>query len=254
MNNETVVSDFCLAVANREFDEAQRLLAQGHPIEEKNEYGNTPLMWVTYLGYVESVRWLLEQGADVNGRNQQRQTALHEAASCHKTECLKVLVAAGANLNAKDMAGDTPAHWAARLGAVGCLAALAESGANLGLRNYTGAAPLHEVFHFGVQLTAMVEVFARCGADLNLPDSYGRTALHIAAHRANTEGVTCLLDSGASPFAVDREGNTPLHLAGPPHLKELLLSVPGARQGYCALLLAGGKPYDFETHGLINRT
>jgi ankyrin repeat protein len=247
MDQQNLVSDFRLAVATQAFDEADRLLALGQSIDEADENGATTLMWVTYLGYLEPLRWLIQRGADVNARTREYQTAAHEAATAHKAECLKVLAAAGAQLNAKDIAGDTPAHWAARLGTANCMDVLAENGANLGQRNYKGSAPLHEALHFGYELTSMLEVFVRRGTDLNLGAAGGRTALHMAAMSSQITGVEQLICAGASPLAVDREGNTPLHLAQHPRVKELLLSAPGARQGFATQLLAGGKPFDNDT-------
>ena len=55
------------------------------------------------------------------------------------------------------------------------------------------------------------------GADVNMPNSAGRTPLHIAictggGSRADT--VSVLLDGGADPNRGDSAGLTPLHCAG----------------------------------------
>ena len=51
------------------------------------------------------------------------------------------------------------------------------------------------------------------GADPNVPDSAGRTAVHAAARIGATETLEALLKAGGNPDARDEDGNTPLHFA-----------------------------------------
>ncbi|MBY0353600.1 ankyrin repeat domain-containing protein [Candidatus Babeliales bacterium] len=52
---------------------------------------------------------------------------------------------------------------------------------------------------------------------------FGESALHIAAENGHTEMVKILLDAGASPEALTREGLTPLHYAANCAIMQLLL-------------------------------
>ena len=51
------------------------------------------------------------------------------------------------------------------------------------------------------------------GADPNVPDHAGRTALHGAARLGAVETMSALLDAGGNPNKRDEDGNTPLHFA-----------------------------------------
>ena len=51
------------------------------------------------------------------------------------------------------------------------------------------------------------------GADPNVPDRDGRTAVHGAAAISAAETMQALLSAGGNPNRRDRDGNTPLHLA-----------------------------------------
>ena len=55
--------------------------------------------------------------------------------------------------------------------------------------------------------------FLEEGADPNLPDTRGETALHLAASVYSPEIVTMLLEAGADPTLQNKEGKTPLEIA-----------------------------------------
>ncbi|KAI4343552.1 hypothetical protein L6164_010888 [Bauhinia variegata] len=59
----------------------------------------------------------------------------------------------------------------------------------------------------------MVELLLQYGADINAPDSRGRTPLHYCIIGRKTAEARVLLMRGANANAVDSEGNTPLKLA-----------------------------------------
>ena len=59
----------------------------------------------------------------------------------------------------------------------------------------------------------MVEVLLRHGADPNLTDRLGNTALHLAACTSHVPVVTLLLRTGTTLTTTDNNGRTPLQLA-----------------------------------------
>jgi ankyrin repeat protein len=55
------------------------------------------------------------------------------------------------------------------------------------------------------------EYLLKFGANPNLQDSHGNTALHIAALGSELEAVNLLLQYNADPNIQNKKGNTPLH-------------------------------------------
>ena len=91
--------------------------------------------------------------------------------------------------------------------------------------------PLHLAALFN-GTPGVLEALVRAGADLELRDRSGRTALHIAAIH-NPMVFPKLLALGADPAVVDDEGNTPMYHA---RLNKTLHGLPEVRR----LLVGGG--------------
>ena len=89
---------------------------------------------------------------------------------------------------------------------------------------------------------AAVAALIAQGADVNVPQGDGMTALHWAAERAEAALVRVLLDAGADVGAVTRIGDyTPLHLAGK----------AGSAEAVEALLEAGSDPHAATATGAV---
>ena len=58
---------------------AERLIREGHDLNELDDFGMTPLHWAVYGGYMDLVRTLLEAGADPNRKSRDATTALWHA-------------------------------------------------------------------------------------------------------------------------------------------------------------------------------
>lgn len=87
-----------------------------------------------------------------------------------------------------------------------------------------------------------VEALIARGADVNVPQGDGMTALHWASERADAALVRVLLDAGATVDAVTRMGDyTPLHLAGK----------AGSADAVAALLEAGSDPHAVTATGAV---
>lgn len=63
-------------IFNKEIEIAGILLDAGVDIDFKNENGNSLLMYYTYAGYLEGIKFLVARGADVNVCNNDKQNAL----------------------------------------------------------------------------------------------------------------------------------------------------------------------------------
>ena len=85
----------------------QQHIKAGSDLNEKDEYGSTPLIIAVTFGKTEVVRALIEAGADMTIANNEGSTPLHIAAFFCRTEIVKILLDNGADKNAKNMAGRT---------------------------------------------------------------------------------------------------------------------------------------------------
>jgi ankyrin repeat protein len=230
---------------------------------------------MTWGGKPGGVFWLLDHGANAdavfaaNG-----ETPLHLAAARWGADVAAALVARGANVNRPRADGRTPyaiavlsgnepvarclaAHGAVtevsaidrfvaacrrgdRAGADAMLAAQPALRTQIGEEHYPA---LHHAAETGD--TAALEAMLTGGFDPNRPDpSIGKTALHSAAHEAQTDAVRLLLRHSASVTITDREF----------HGTPLLWAADGARtrrdrnyDGVAQLLLEAGSPTAWAT-------
>jgi len=110
--------------------------------------------------------------------------------------------------------GTTPLHAAAGLGSVACVALLLDHGVGVDIEDDQGGTPLLRAAR---QHSAPVDdtaalLLAR-GADPNLRQDDGTTALHLATRAGRSTVVSHLLLAGADPDPIDTRGFSPLHSA-----------------------------------------
>eukprot|EP01087_Luapelamoeba_hula_P005283 TRINITY_DN1535_c0_g1_i1.p1 TRINITY_DN1535_c0_g1~~TRINITY_DN1535_c0_g1_i1.p1 ORF type:complete len:386 (-),score=95.92 TRINITY_DN1535_c0_g1_i1:107-1264(-) len=134
-----------------------------------------------------------------------------------RADICSYLLNSGANVNLPDHKGYSPLHKAVmhnhdeKLLAI-LLANRAEVDSNV---NETKRTPLIEATMRGNE--RMVELLVNAGADVNLEDKEGMTALHWAATRGYEALVVFLLDHKADVNARDKSNSTPLLRAKAEH-------------------------------------
>ncbi len=113
-----------LAVENRKA--LERLLTDGAPVDAKNEFGKTALMYAAHLNRPDSVEMLLRHGADPNALTQAprfscgyyisrvSRSALTYAAENASIETMAILVKAGAKVDVTDSTGNNLSFYLAR--------------------------------------------------------------------------------------------------------------------------------------------
>ena len=72
-----------------------------------DDYGYTPLIYVSISNQIEIAKLLLNAGADVNIQNNTGSTALIYAAYAKQIEIVKLLLSAGADIDKQDIDGNT---------------------------------------------------------------------------------------------------------------------------------------------------
>jgi CubicO group peptidase (beta-lactamase class C family) len=89
-------------------DAVRQHIKAGSDLNEKDEYGSTPLIVATTFGRAEVARALIAAGADMTIRDTYGSTPLHLAALFCRTEIVKALLNNGANRYSRNNSGSTP--------------------------------------------------------------------------------------------------------------------------------------------------
>ena len=173
------------AAENGNIAEVERLIVAGAMVDAVNEYGQTPLHLAAWNGHTDIVSALIVVRADVNAVDEDVQTPLHLAAINGHTAIVESLLKAGADVNAKDAGGKTPLHLTAWNGHTDTVNALLAGKANVNAQDTYGQTPLHLAAKYGGSKTLEALIIAK-GADLNIKDNEGKTALDIAKDVSDT--------------------------------------------------------------------
>jgi ankyrin repeat protein len=198
--------------------DVQDELNDGVDVNAKDIFGWTALMRASYGGYTygryaEVVKLLLDKGADVNIKTKEGETALMKASSGGYAEVVKLLLDKGANVNIKTDEGITALMKASSGGYAEVVKLLLDKRANVNIKTDEGITALMEASSggyskkeiFGKAQTAasergcieVVKLLLAKGADINVKNSKGETALVIAKDKGKTEIVAMLERAGA---------------------------------------------------------
>jgi ankyrin repeat protein len=194
-------------------------LAAGIPVDAKDKAviddtvkgGRTALMLAAGGGHVAAVEHLLAAGAAVDAVSDDllngQKTALHYAAETGAVEVVRRLLAAGARVKIAarqfEGSGGTPLHAAAKHGHLPIVTALLAAGAKADDAT-GGQTPLHLAAAAG-HLPVMSALLA-ANAKVDKEVRSGSTALMAAASGGHVAAVRLLLEHGANPNYLAKEG------------------------------------------------
>ena len=167
----------------------ERALSDTTYLNQRDHYGDTPLMTAVSGDSTELVEFLLQQNADPNVDVDDGYTCLLTAIESDNDQSIAVvqlLLAAGAGIHAIGTNGWTPLHMAAARGHVKKCRLLIDAGANVNKRKEIDASetPLMEAAFSGQPETT--KLLLEFGADPSMRDTIdNRTPIQIAKDAAN---------------------------------------------------------------------
>ena len=233
-------------------DEVREALEMGANVNAV-VYGSTALRMASDYGYTEIVRLLIENGdLDVNATDydDDGRTALHLASIKGHTEIVKMLLEKGADVNAKDTLDRTALQYASQNGHAEIVKLLEEAIANNTENNSSDESQEEKDKKLlqGAQRNKLDEVreALEMGANVNVKNDDGWTAIAIASQQGSIELVEMLLEKRANVNVMNNNGNTALISASYKGYKEIvtMLLEAGAEvnaknnDGYTALMKA----------------
>ena len=113
-------------------------------IDFKDHDGNTPLIWASFTGHVNTIELLLDHGASINVQDNIGLTALMYSVTQRHDHSVNLLLSRGSNVFIKDKDGNTALHWAARSNSESITSVLIGKCADPKQSNNEGLTPLNE--------------------------------------------------------------------------------------------------------------
>lgn len=153
------------------------------------------------------VERLLEAKIDANTPDSDGNTPLHVAIQLNKPGLVRALLAAKANTDMPDHHGNTPLQNALQVGNHRLVGALLDAGADATTFDHGGMPALHRAIKLSgtdhtsqTRLSPVIrELLANDSVDPNALDRDKNTPLHLAVQLGNHDLITMLLDAGANP-------------------------------------------------------
>lgn len=245
LSAQTHMTPLQQAVLSGDRAAVQKLIRSGANVDAANRYGVTPLLLAVQRGHADLIDVLLKAGASVrtaDAKLPDGQTLLMHASRTGNVASMRALIAAGAPLNARETrTGTTAVIWAAVSNRADAVRLLAEAGADLNVLSKVTSYPhtqngvllsgLEEGYSYVGQTVLprggwsapmfaaregavdAARALAESGANLDLTDPEGTTALIVAIINGHYDVAAVLVAKGANPNIADIKGMTPLYAA-----------------------------------------
>lgn len=185
-------------------------------VTERSEGGMTPFLLACEYGHAAAAQALLAAGADPLRQDRLGRTALHYAAISGNIDVANLMFAQkGIDIDAKDAEGKSPLHHTTRLERAAVAERLLQLGAHPSAYDNAGMTPLHLAVEANSNnLVTLLLEQKNIRLDINMPTrDEGHTCLHIAVRDNAQMLLSRLLELGADPARVAKNGLLPLHYA-----------------------------------------
>ena len=195
------------ACSEENTQDAQFLVDANADVNHISSAGHTPLHIAVSKGNITLVTLLLHQNIDVNSLTIDRQTPLHIAVDKGNEIIIQNLLAKKADPTLKDALGNTSLHLAVQLKKASRPSLLVG-----GTRNDSGdRCPIPASYsQCSIQT---VQAIIDHGADVDVVNNRGQTALWFACFDGQMDLVKLLLNTGSDPNIADKNGDSILHSA-----------------------------------------
>ena len=177
---------------------------------------STALMFASYRGHEDIVHFLLRAGADIDEQNKNGTTPLIAAVGQNNERVVQILLDRGANPNERNNDGDTALMIAIRYGKLDVIDDLLIAGSFFGgediynVQNSDLYLELMMISTSGYRLDIVQYLLEEEVIDVNAQNEIGVTALMVASMYNATGIAGYLLEMGADPNIPDQDGNTAL--------------------------------------------
>jgi len=193
LDNMTSLEELMYGAKIGSVDKMQTALQNGAWLNSTDHKKNTALIWACRGGFLHAVTWLVANGSFVNNLNNYGRSALYYAAKFGLVEIGELLLKSGADLDIQEFEwGRTPLMeviWSSN-------PAMDTPWSNE-IDSYTNL--LHQML--------------LSGADPDIQDNNGETALHYASYRNHYNKTKYLLDFNPRINLTNNKGSTALDLA-----------------------------------------
>ncbi|BFZ23418.1 hypothetical protein BsWGS_26457 [Bradybaena similaris] len=187
----------------------EALLKHRASVNGRSRSGRTPLMLAVSNNVSRNIiQMLLDHGADGSLRDNRGCTVLHIAAEMNSAEYIAFLlkgIKIRNLINAQNIKGLTSFI----IFTINCnqmaMKVLIDHGAEVNIKDYHGNTALHYALFKQIQKPEILTTLIQAGCDLNWQNARGYTPLMLAAKSSLKDAVVLLVDSGANVNAVSRK-------------------------------------------------
>ena len=208
MSKFSSLTELHIAVANNQYEVAERLLANGADVDARSPAQMTPLHSAADGGYKDIANLLLAHNATIDALGPHGATPLHLAAHRGRSSTVELLLREGAPMDVitDESFSFTPLYMACDMGHTRVVQVLLAANASTEIRAHNGGTALHAAVVGGHE--GVVRALLDAGADIDARDNEGLRPYIYAkgmpgASRAAI--IPMLEEGGAEPISAEEE-------------------------------------------------